>query len=119
MTEEEDDSPDESFAYPIDAELSNADWPKSIPDTQKDIQDRLDAYPPGRSFIHGGNWFIWFDYETMDWASDSESPLEIIREHFNAAKVDEYIQADKTLVELYQDAADYLTAWGVKASVVD
>lgn len=114
-----DESPDESDADPIDAELSNADWPKRTPDTQAAIAESLAALPPSTPFIHGGKWFAWFDYETMDWDGDSEqSPVGMLREEFNESRINEYVDAEKTRLELYEDAVVFLAVWGVKAEVV-
>jgi hypothetical protein len=115
----DDDSPDENDADPIDAELSNADWPKRTKDTQADIEEALASAPPSTPFIHGRNWFAWFDYETMDWDGDSEdAPVGMLREEFNESRITEYVDAEKTRRELYEDAVIFLAIWGVKAEVV-
>jgi len=119
MIAEEDDSPDESEADPIDADLKNADWPKRLNDTQEGIEERLASLPKRTPFISGKGWFAWFDYELMDWDSDAEvAPLGMLREGFGKEQMVEYIDSNKTRTELYEDAVSFLAQWGVKATVV-
>lgn len=121
MSTEQDESPSEDEADPIDAVLANADWPKRTKDSQADIEERIAAMPPRTAFISGSaGWFAWFDIDLMDWASDREdAPLKMLREGFGEAKMNEYIEADKTRRELYEDVVSFLATWGIKASVVD
>lgn len=113
-----DDSPDESEADPIDADLENADWPKRTRDRLIDYLDAKAAMPLRPPFIYGGSWFIWFDYETMDWASDvDDSPVGVLRENFGREVIDKYIESGATRWDLYADAVAYLGKWGIKASV--
>lgn len=104
-----------------DDDLDNADWPKGTPDTQEALAAAIYANSPKTLFIAGQRgWFAWFDIEVMDWASDTEgAPLKMIREGFGEAKMNEYIESDKTRRELYDDVVAFLAGWGVKASVVD
>jgi hypothetical protein len=121
MDTEQDESPSEDEADPIDAVLANADWPKRTKDSQADIEERIAARGPRTPFITGpGGWFAWFDIESMDWDADREdAPLKMIREGFGEQKMNEYIEANKTRQELYDDVVAFLATWGVKASVVD
>jgi hypothetical protein len=119
MIDYQDDSPDESEADPIDADLVNADWPKRSRDSQSDIDERLASYPKSASFIHGVGWFAWFDIDKMDWDADSgDAPVGMLREEFNAGRVTEYVDGDKSRDQLYADAVEFLNKWGVKATVV-
>lgn len=119
--DKDDDSPDESEADPIDALLSNADWPKRWDDTDEGIQARIDAAGPGRPFIHAEGWYAWLDYDTMGWAADEpeKAPLKMMAEGFPRPVIDKYVDDDKTLRELYADVVEFLEKWGVKADVVD
>lgn len=103
-----------------DHDLDNADWPKRTPDTDEALAEAV-AAQNRTPFISGSSgWYAWFDLDTMDWESDDENaPLKMIREGFGEAKMNEYIEADKTRRELYGDVIAFLDTWGVKASIVD
>jgi hypothetical protein len=118
--QEYDESPSEDEADPIDAMLENADWPKRSKDTQEDIEASIAARGEQTPFIGGSGWFAWLDYDSMDWESDEPevAPLGMIREGFRKETIDEYIESDKTRVELYGDVVSFLSKWGIKARVV-
>jgi hypothetical protein len=102
-----------------DGDIANADWPKRTPDTQADLDAALASHPPATQFVHGGDWYAWFDYGAMDWDADDEAaPLEMIREEFGEASINEYVESDKTRAQLYEDVVSFLSKWGIKASVV-
>jgi hypothetical protein len=121
MDTEQDESPSEDEADPIDAVLANADWPKRTKDSQAAIEERIAAMGARTPFIAGSaGWYAWFDLDSMDWESDAETaPLKMIREEFSEQKMNEYIEADKTRRELYGDVVAFLAVWGIKASIVD
>jgi hypothetical protein len=55
----------------------------------------------------------------MDWDADSgDAPVGMLREEFNAGRVTEYVDGDKSRDQLYADAVEFLNKWGVKATVV-
>ena len=118
-TGNEEDGWDYGDASPDD-DLDNADWPKRTPDTDEALAEAV-AAQNRTPFISGSSgWYAWFDLDTMDWESDDENaPLQMMREGFGEAKMNEYIEADKTRRELYDDVVAFLDTWGVKASVVD
>lgn len=119
-TGNEEDGWDYGDASP-DYDPDNADWPKQTPDTQEALDAAIAAMPPRTPFISGSaGWFAWFDIESMDWDADREdAPLKMIREGFGEQKMNEYIEANKTRQELYDDVVAFLETWGIKASVVD
>jgi len=121
MDTEQDESPSEDEADPIDAVLSNADWPKRTKDSQADIEERIAARGERTPFITGkGGWFVWLDIQAMDWDSDGDkAPVDMVREGFSEQRLAEYVESDKTRRELYDDVVAFLATWGVKASVVD
>lgn len=105
-----DDEPDEPGLESIDADLKNADWPKRT-DDRIDPLDRENATP----FIRGPGWFIWFDYDSMDWESDTEeSPIKMIRAEFPGSEIDQ----EQTRIALYEKAIAFFDTWGIKASIV-
>lgn len=118
-TGNEEDGLDYGDASP-DNDLDNADWPKRTPDTDEALAAAV-AAQNRTPFISGASgWYAWFDLDTMDWESDDEkAPLKMIREGFGEEKMNEYIEADKTRRELYDDVVAFLDTWGVKASIVD
>lgn len=105
----EDEGDDPNGIYPDD-EKENADWIDKKKD--RDI-DQLDQQ--GTPFIKGNGWFIWFDYDTMDWEADTEdSPVKMLREEFPADEIDQ----DQTRMALYLQAIQFFKKWGIRAKVV-
>ena len=108
-----------SYGDPIDADLSNADWPKRTKDTMEDLLAAIAAKPPGRQFIHGDGWYCWLDFETVEWDTDDEdkSPIVMIRDGFPQQEIQKYVDSGKTAADLYADVIEFLKKWGVGSAI--
>lgn len=104
-----------------DDDLDNADWPKRTPDTMAALEARVAVYPRRLLFLRGPCWYVWLDYKTLEWTTDSRDAAEareLLSDQFPPGMIRNRGEADEAIRTLYEDAVAFLHKSGVKTQVV-
>jgi hypothetical protein len=119
-TGNEEDGWDYGDASPDD-DLDNADWPKRTPDTMAAIDAQVAVSPRRLLFLRGPCWYVWLDYKTLEWTTDSRGAAEargLLSDQFPPVLVRNRGEDDDAIRALYEDAVAFLQKAGVKTQVV-
>jgi len=119
-TGDDEDGWDYGDASPDD-DFDNADWPKRTPDTMAAIEARVAVLPRRLLFLRGPCWYVWLDYKTLEWATDSRDAAEargLLSDQFPPGVIRNRGEADEAIRSLYDDAVTFLQKSGVRTQVV-
>lgn len=104
-----------------DDDLDNADWPKRTPDTIAAIEAQMAVSPRRLLFLRGPCWYVWLDYKTLDWTTDSNDASlakMMLSKHFSPSVIRNRGDSDKAIRALYEDAVAFLMKSDVRTQVV-
>ena len=119
-TGNEEDGWDYGDASPDD-DLDNADWPKRTPDTMAALEAQVAISPRRLLFLRGSCWYVWLDYRTLEWTTDSEDAVAtkgMLSKEFPPSVIQNRGETDEAISVLYKDAATFLQKAGVKTAVL-
>lgn len=104
-----------------DDDLDNADWPKRTPDTWAALEAQVAVSPRRLLFLRGPCWYVWLDYKTLEWTTDSDEAVAtrmMLSEEFSSSVIRNRGDTDEAIRSLYDDAVTFLQKSGVRTQVV-
>ena len=105
-----------------DDDLDNADWPKQTPDTVAAIEAQIAAAPRRLLFLRGLSWYIWLDYRTLAWTTDSpdaSAAAQLLNDAFPSSATQDIVQSEDAMRELYAAAVKHMQEHDIRARVLD